>query len=498
MRTVLVVGAALVATASHAGAQVTAGREGCTAAEAVGSIGVSLVECDCIIAPAVTGTPWRFWTEPRVMRIEEGSPAAGRLQVGDVITHVNGRAVTTEAGARALARLQPNQSVTLTVRRGERTFRQAIRSVSACPADPRLLGALPAIQRVVVSGQTGAVAEASRTPVSAPGTPTSVVPGATVRAAAGRTRAAPVSTSNVPAVAPGGPLPFAWIGIAFSCTNCAYMRSQPGAVGGRWTFSSAPEIYAVEPGSPAHAAGIRRGDILTHVDDHLITSEAGGRRWAQIRPGEKVRLRYRRGSTIRYATVQASAPPGIATTAIRAGQAPVQLRALEATLANVDSASIHVLQATERSRQEQARREAVLKRLQETQQERLRQLQQALQAGDTPEARRRVEELLRALARDQAELQQHQAQQIEALARANRLQTERLQASRDSIGRAVTALTGVYAAAVAAEQRLRYSGTFGGADIEVRSVIPIVVTETATEVTIRAGDTVVTLKRTRQ
>jgi hypothetical protein len=195
--------------------------------------------------------------------------------------------------------------------------------------------------------------------------------------------------------------------------------------------------------------------------------------------------------------MQASAPPGIVATNIRPGQAPIQLKVLEATLAQVDSASTHLLQATARSRQAQAQQEEVLRRLQETQQLKLRQLQALLQASETLESQRRAEVLLQALARDQAQLQQHQARQLEELARANRLQAERLLASRDSIGRAVTALSGVYAATVNAEQRVRYSGTFSGADIEVRSVIPVVVTETATEVTIRAGDTVVTLKRTR-
>ena len=490
MRTVVVLLGALLVGAGVSHAQVA--RTGCSARDAVGSIGVTQIECDCIIAPATTGTPWQFRTEPRVLRIERGSPAAGRLQVGDVITHVNGQPVTGEAGARALRTLQPNRTVTLTVRRGDRTVRHVIRAAAVCPNDPSLLGATPARRRVVVSGQTRAVAEASRATVSGtvvtdPAASTTIGP-----AVAGRIGVGPISAVSIRA---GVQLPLAWIGIAFSCSDCVYIRS--GAEW-RWVFTTSPEVYSVEPGSPAHAAGIRRGDILTHVDDQLITSEAGGRRWAQIRPGDRARLRYRRGSAIRSATVQASAPPGIVATNIRPGQAPLQLRALEATLAHVDSASVHLLQATERTRQERERREETLKRLHETQQERLRELQQVLQADETLAALRRAEALLRALVRDQAQLQQHQARQVQELARANRLQTERLQASHDSIVRAVTALSGVYAATVAAEQRLRYSGTFGDTDIEVRSVIPVVVTETPTEVTIRAGDTVVTLKRTRQ
>jgi membrane-associated protease RseP (regulator of RpoE activity) len=307
-----------------------------------------------------------------------------------------------------------------------------------------------------------------------------------------------VRVTSAPVVA-GALLPPGWIGIALSCSDCVYGRSSrpdsSPAAAARWSFATPPEVYSVELGSPAHAAGIRRGDVVTHVDDHLITSEAGGRRWAQIRPGETVRLRYRRGSATRFATVQAAAPQGIAAAVtIRPGQAPVQLRALETTLAQVDSASVLSLVATERRRQEQSRRDEAFRQLYERS---LRELRQELQRGETTEALRRVNELLRTLSRDQAQLQQQRERQLEE-ARTSLLRAQRLQASVDSIGRAVTALGGVYARALAAEQRLRYSGTFGGTDIEVRSVIPIVVTETANEVTIRAGDTLVTLKRPRQ
>jgi hypothetical protein len=297
------------------------------------------------------------------------------------------------------------------------------------------------------------------------------------------------------------PLPPAWIGIAFSCSDCAYRPSRPqaDAISGRWTFGSPPEIYSVEPGSPAHTAGLRRGDVLTHVDDHRITSDAGGRRWAQIRPGEKVRLRYRRGSTVRVATVQAAAPPGVAAMAIWPGQTSVQLSALGAAVANVNSASTKLLEATGHARVEYARSQDVVRRLQESQQEKLRQVQEALaQAGEALEVRRRAEELLQSLAREQEKLQDQQQQQLLGLVRANESQAQRTLAMHDSILRTITELGGVYAATLNAEQRVRYSGMFGGTDIEVRSVLPVVVTETPTEVTIRAGDTVVTLKRPRR
>src|SRR5688500_5649827 len=143
MRATWALSAALLASAvcAQAQAQVTTG--GCPAEQTVGSLGVSLIECDCVIAPAVSSTPWQFWTEPRVLRIERGSAAAERLQVGDVITHVNGLRITTEAGARALSRVQPNQTVTLRIRRGEQTLEQSLQSSAVCANDAALLGATP-------------------------------------------------------------------------------------------------------------------------------------------------------------------------------------------------------------------------------------------------------------------------------------------------------------------------------------------------------------------
>jgi membrane-associated protease RseP (regulator of RpoE activity) len=55
-------------------------------------------------------------------------------------------------------------------------------------------------------------------------------------------------------------------------------------------------VESVEPGSPAARAGIRRGDILTHVDGMPITTAAGGQRFASIRPGQTVTWTYLRGS----------------------------------------------------------------------------------------------------------------------------------------------------------------------------------------------------------
>jgi S1-C subfamily serine protease len=61
-----------------------------------------------------------------------------------------------------------------------------------------------------------------------------------------------------------------------------------------WFFSSEPKILGVDPTGPAHGI-LQGGDFLVAIDGVLITSREGGRRYANLVPGEEVDVRYRRG-----------------------------------------------------------------------------------------------------------------------------------------------------------------------------------------------------------
>lgn len=71
-----------------------------------------------------------------------------------------------------------------------------------------------------------------------------------------------------------------------------------------WFFSSEPKILGVDPTGPAHGI-LQGGDFLVAIDGVLITSREGGRRYANLVPGEEVEVRYRRGRAgrVREATV---------------------------------------------------------------------------------------------------------------------------------------------------------------------------------------------------
>lgn len=59
-------------------------------------------------------------------------------------------------------------------------------------------------------------------------------------------------------------------------------------------FTTEPRIDRLDPKGPS-AGGLREGDVLVAVDGILITSEEGGQRLANLRPGVAVTLWIRRG-----------------------------------------------------------------------------------------------------------------------------------------------------------------------------------------------------------
>jgi hypothetical protein len=61
-----------------------------------------------------------------------------------------------------------------------------------------------------------------------------------------------------------------------------------------WFFSTEPRILGVDPNGPAQGI-LQTGDFLVAIDGVLITSREGGRRYANLVPGEEVSVRFRRG-----------------------------------------------------------------------------------------------------------------------------------------------------------------------------------------------------------
>jgi len=99
-----------------------------------------------------------------------------------------------------------------------------------------------------------------------------------------------------------------WLGIGVSCSRCSLTASDDGAAR-QWTFSEPPTVFTVDQDGPADRAGLRTGDTLVAIDGVPLTSSRGGAAFANIRPGQAVRLTYRRYAEEREVGLVAQAHP---------------------------------------------------------------------------------------------------------------------------------------------------------------------------------------------
>ena len=99
-----------------------------------------------------------------------------------------------------------------------------------------------------------------------------------------------------------------WLGIGISCSRCTLSESDDGGAR-QWTFSEPPLVFSVDRNGPADKAALRTGDTLVAIDGVPFTSAQGGSAFANIRPGQNLRLTYRRGGTERTARLIAMRHP---------------------------------------------------------------------------------------------------------------------------------------------------------------------------------------------
>jgi len=113
-----------------------------------------------------------------------------------------------------------------------------------------------------------------------------------------------------------------------SCNCTLYTDTDPAE--SVWRFRGEPRIEGVKRGGPADGK-LRRGDLIVSIDGALITSDEGGRRFAQLEPGRPVTLAVRRDG--RDLTVEitpaAVCPPDVPATPRVAPAAPRPPSAVE-------------------------------------------------------------------------------------------------------------------------------------------------------------------------
>jgi membrane-associated protease RseP (regulator of RpoE activity) len=227
--------------------------------------------------------------------------------------------------------------------------------------------------------------------------------------------------------------PRGWFGIGLQCSDCSITREDSVSV---WHFDEPPTIQYVDPDGPAAKAGLRTGDVLTRVDGIAITKDDGGRRFGAVKPGGEVRWTYERDGKTFVAKLVAEERPHRPLLV-----APEVSADLATTLDKL------------RAEQERLRRES------------------------TVDSRHSYEKSLRQMA-----------------------EVERaLERTRESLRqRGVIAFSDAEAFRVAPRaQNLRYQGSIGGSEVEVRGSASIVVSEDEgdEELTITTPDATIHIRK---
>lgn len=257
-----------------------------------GHLGYTELACNCTLYEddrEADESFWEFRSEPVIHALRANGPAEGKLRPGDVVVAVDGYLITTGEGGRRFSQPMPGRPVQLLVRRDGRMTSTTIVPDVYC-------GGVS-----VVGGEATVTSRERevRTPEDA------AVPPRRAPAREGPPRPEPGPTQ----LSPQG-----WLGLSVRCGYCWIQLQGGGPV---WHFSTRPVVESVEPGSPAHRAGLRSGDLLTHIDGVPLDSEEGGERFSAVRPGERVTFRYERDGRAttaslvagRHERVVAEAPP---------------------------------------------------------------------------------------------------------------------------------------------------------------------------------------------
>lgn len=283
----------------------------CSADRQVGSLGITGIRCErCRFFTNGDAHTATFWTEPTILSLDEDAPAARELEEGDVLVAIDGELITTSEGSRLFSALPPTRRVPVRVRRGGRLLDLDVPLERVCRADdpPELSGR--GVPRPGLPVDPVPPTDASRaeppSPPSAPDTILSPLRGSS--ALAGLASALRTGLSGL--------LPDGRLGFGIRCGSCTLSLRDDGRPGRLWDFEEPPEVKGIDAGGPADRAGLRAGDLLLRIDGLELTSEAGGARFSDIQPGQRVVWTVRRdgrelqiASTAESRTAEPDLPP---------------------------------------------------------------------------------------------------------------------------------------------------------------------------------------------
>jgi S1-C subfamily serine protease len=196
----------------------------------------------------------KFGSEPRVREVDPDGPSAGILRSGDVIVAIDSMLITTERAGFRYANLVVGEPVELTIRRSGSLSTVTI-IPSAVSEDDYYDVSPPAIDM-------GRVADLVDSFFGSP-------------------------TFDSAYLEHAGWLPPTRVLLGMVLLfDGQSVRQDDGTR--LWRFDRPPQVTSVQPGGPADLGGLRVGDILTHIDGTRLDRAAGGRKFSNIRPGERI------------------------------------------------------------------------------------------------------------------------------------------------------------------------------------------------------------------
>jgi hypothetical protein len=259
-----------------------------------------------------------FYAEPVVL--EAKSP--GVFKAGDVVEAVDGKPITTSAGAEQFTYPGVGEH-TISVRRGRdrEMLRVSLSDPAATCAAPRRPSnethfSWDKIEKIETIKGPAAVAKYG--PDAVNGVMVVTTTGKDARDPDGKlalrlTNILPRGTpepliiiDGVLAPRPGDPnsaFQFTDVrgkvnrfGFAVSCVPCTAATTKEGTLHYTYyTYDRSPPVVAIRPGSAAEKAGLKVGDLVIKADGQLVTEEAGARILAKLERQDKLSLTVRRG-----------------------------------------------------------------------------------------------------------------------------------------------------------------------------------------------------------
>ncbi|MCP4545134.1 MAG: PDZ domain-containing protein [bacterium] len=209
-----------------------------------------------------------FDSPPSVGDVDPDGPAGNLLEVGDLILKVNGHDITSMKSLPALYHCRAGDVLRLVVERAGRKVR------------------IPRIRIPAKTGEEGYFRKHDVIDLSSVGSSSSLSS----------------STSSL-FVRDSGELEGAdmWLGMGLSIKGTVWSLETDKRM--NYDFDDPPGIYGVDLNGPADRAGLRRGDILTHIEGKRLNTHAGSELFTMIVVGEPVTFRYERDGVSGEATL---------------------------------------------------------------------------------------------------------------------------------------------------------------------------------------------------